>query len=46
VKERFYQTERPFVVDHSKCERTFGGTPTPHPDAIQRTLDWFRSSQL
>jgi nucleoside-diphosphate-sugar epimerase len=44
VKERLYQTERPFVVDHSKYERAFGGTATPHPDAIQQTLDWLRTA--
>jgi nucleoside-diphosphate-sugar epimerase len=43
VKERLYQTERPFVVDHGKYERAFGATPTPHPEAIQQTLEWYRS---
>jgi nucleoside-diphosphate-sugar epimerase len=44
VRERLYQTERPFVVDHSKYERAFGAAPTPHPEAIGRTLDWYRST--
>ena len=44
VKERLYQTERPFVVDHGKYERAFGATPTPHPEAIQQTLEWYRAS--
>jgi nucleoside-diphosphate-sugar epimerase len=44
VNERLYQTERPFVVDHSRYERAFGATPTPHPEAIQQTLEWYRSS--
>lgn len=44
VKERLYQTERPWVVDHGKFERAFGATPTPHPEAIERTLEWYRSS--
>jgi hypothetical protein len=44
VKERLYQTERPFVVDHGKFERAFGATPTPHPQALERTLEWYRSS--
>jgi nucleoside-diphosphate-sugar epimerase len=43
VKERLYQTEHPFVVDHSRFERAFGATPTPHPEAIERTLEWYRS---
>jgi nucleoside-diphosphate-sugar epimerase len=42
VNERLYQTERPFVVDHDKYERAFGATPTPHPQAIQHTLEWYR----
>lgn len=44
VKERLYQTQRPFVVDHSKYQRAFGAAPTPHPEAIGRTLDWYRST--
>jgi nucleoside-diphosphate-sugar epimerase len=44
VKERLYQTERPWVVDHSKFERAFGATPTPHPEAIQQTLAWYRTT--
>ena len=44
VKERLYQTERPFVVDHAKFEQAFGATPTPHPQALERTLEWYRSS--
>jgi hypothetical protein len=43
VNERLYQTERPFVVDHGQFERAFGATPTPHPEAIERTLAWYRS---
>jgi hypothetical protein len=43
VKERLYQTERPFVVDHGKYERAFGATSTPHPEAIQQTLEWYRA---
>jgi nucleoside-diphosphate-sugar epimerase len=43
VKETNYQREHPWVVDHSKFSRAFGGTPTPHEEAIALTLDWFRS---
>jgi nucleoside-diphosphate-sugar epimerase len=43
VKETSYQREHPWVVDHSKFSRAFGGTPTPHERAISLTLDWFRS---
>jgi nucleoside-diphosphate-sugar epimerase len=42
VKETTYQREHPWVVDHSKFSRAFGGTPTPHEQAISLTLDWFR----
>jgi len=42
VKETSYQREHAWVVDHSKFARAFGGTPTPHEQAISLTLDWFR----
>jgi nucleoside-diphosphate-sugar epimerase len=44
ISERLYQTERPFVVDHGKFDRAFGATPTPHREALRRTLDWYRSA--
>jgi nucleoside-diphosphate-sugar epimerase len=43
VGEQLYQSERAFVVDHGKFARAFGAEPTPHAEAIQRTLDWYRS---
>jgi nucleoside-diphosphate-sugar epimerase len=43
VAEQLYQSERPFVVDHSKFARAFDLAPTPHAEAIRRTLDWYRS---
>jgi nucleoside-diphosphate-sugar epimerase len=45
VREVLYQSEEPWVVDHSKFERAFGADPTPHPEAIKATLDWFRTQQ-
>jgi nucleoside-diphosphate-sugar epimerase len=42
LPEIMYQTEQPFVVDHSKFERAFGARPTPHREAIRATLDWYR----
>lgn len=42
VAEQLYQSERPWVVDHSRFARAFGAHPTPHPVAIARTLDWYR----
>ena len=43
VKEQQYQRERPWVVDHSKFARAFGVDVTPHPEAIARTLAWYRA---
>jgi nucleoside-diphosphate-sugar epimerase len=43
VRERLYQTEHPWVVDHRKFERAFGAAPTPHSEAIQQTLAWYRT---
>jgi nucleoside-diphosphate-sugar epimerase len=45
VGEQLYQSEHAFVVDHSKFARTFGSAPTPHADAIQRTVEWFRNER-
>lgn len=45
VKETMYQSERPWVVDHSKFVRVFGGGPTPDGIAISRTIDWFRPAR-
>jgi nucleoside-diphosphate-sugar epimerase len=44
VKETLYQSERPWVVDHSKFATAFGSRPTPHEEAIAQTLSWFRST--
>jgi nucleoside-diphosphate-sugar epimerase len=44
LNETLYQFERPFVSDASKFERAFGAfAPTPHPEAVRRTVEWFRS---
>jgi nucleoside-diphosphate-sugar epimerase len=41
--ETWYQRDRPFVLDATKFQRTFGALPaTPHPQAVAGTLDWFR----
>jgi len=42
LPEILYQSEQPFVVDHSRYERAFGANITPHREAIRRTLDWYR----
>jgi hypothetical protein len=44
VKEVLYQSELPWVVDHSKYAQAFGAHPTPHKEAIARTLRWFRET--
>lgn len=41
--ELVYQFEAPFVVDGSRFTRRFGAKPTPHEEAVRRTLDWYRS---
>jgi nucleoside-diphosphate-sugar epimerase len=44
LKETLYQFERPFISDASKFERAFGPfVPTPHREAVRRTVDWFQS---
>jgi nucleoside-diphosphate-sugar epimerase len=43
LKETLYQFERPFVSDASKFQRAFGHfDPTPHREAVLRTVEWFR----
>jgi len=42
-REKFYQFERPFVLDGSKYRRTFGGyEATPYREGIRQTIDWYR----
>jgi nucleoside-diphosphate-sugar epimerase len=41
VRECLYQSERPFIVDHSKYEQAFGAPTTPHTEAIRATLAWY-----
>jgi nucleoside-diphosphate-sugar epimerase len=43
LRETLHQFEAPFVVDWSRYRRAFGPfSPTPHPEAVARTVDWFR----
>jgi len=43
VGEVLYEFQAPYVVDWSKFQRTFGPyTPTPHAEAVARTVDWFK----
>jgi nucleoside-diphosphate-sugar epimerase len=41
LKEISYEFEQPFIVDYQKYERVFGSDPTPHREAIRRTIAWF-----
>jgi nucleoside-diphosphate-sugar epimerase len=41
LKEISYEFEQPFIVDHQKYGRVFGSDPTPHREAIRRTIAWF-----
>jgi nucleoside-diphosphate-sugar epimerase len=44
LRETAYQFRRPFVLDSSKFEGAFGQLePTPHREAVERTVEWFRS---
>jgi nucleoside-diphosphate-sugar epimerase len=40
--EMMYEFEKPFVVDSSKFERTFGMRATPMSLAIAETVEWYR----
>ncbi|MEP7133605.1 MAG: NAD-dependent epimerase/dehydratase family protein [Chloroflexota bacterium] len=41
--EMLYEFEKPFVVDSSKFEKTFGMQATPMKDAIKETVAWYKS---
>lgn len=42
--EIWYQYDRPFIADTSEFQKTFGPfEPTPHEEAIARTVTWFRN---
>ena len=44
VRETMYQSQLPWVVDHAKFTRAFGGGATPPENAIAQTLAWFKSA--
>jgi len=41
--EMLYEFEKPFVVDSSKFENTFGMKATPMREAIKETVAWYKS---
>jgi hypothetical protein len=38
-----YEFEKPFIVDSSRFEQTFGMQPTPIGEAIKATVAWYRA---
>jgi nucleoside-diphosphate-sugar epimerase len=42
VTEMLYEFNEPFVVDCSKFVQAFGDIATPHREAVQQTLEWYR----
>jgi nucleoside-diphosphate-sugar epimerase len=45
LSETLYQFQHPFILDWTKYERAFGpAKPTPHADAIQSTVAWYRAA--
>jgi nucleoside-diphosphate-sugar epimerase len=43
LRETRYQFDRPWVVDASETEATFGLVHTPHADAAAATVAWWRA---
>ena len=43
LEEVRYQFDRPFVIDSSACQQTFGIKPTPVTAALAATAAWWRS---
>jgi nucleoside-diphosphate-sugar epimerase len=40
--EMLYEFDKPFIVDSSKFEKTFGMKATPIREAIRATLEWYK----
>ena len=40
--ELLYEFNEPYLIDGSKYARAFGGIPTPHHEALRRTMAWYR----
>jgi nucleoside-diphosphate-sugar epimerase len=41
--EMMYEFDKPFIVDSSKFEKTFGMKATPIREAIRETVNWYKS---
>lgn len=48
LPELAYEFTAPFILDGSRYQAAFGGTPTAHRDVLRATLDWYarRSARL
>jgi hypothetical protein len=42
MRETAYQFDRPYILDSSDFETTFGVAPTPLDDALKATIAWWR----
>ncbi len=40
--EMSYEFAEPYIMDASKFTNAFGAAPTPHREALGKTIDWFR----
>jgi nucleoside-diphosphate-sugar epimerase len=45
MRETAYQFDRPYILDSSDFETTFGVTPTPLDDALNATIAWWRDRE-
>jgi len=41
--EMMYEFDKPFIVDSSKFEKTFGMKATPMREAIRETVNWYKN---
>jgi len=44
--EMMYEFDKPFIADHRQFMQAFGsefGLPTPHTEAIKRTIAWYKA---
>jgi hypothetical protein len=45
--EMMYEFDKPFIADHRQFMQAFGqdfGEPTPHAEAIKRTVAWYKAN--
>lgn len=45
LPELAYEFDAPFILDGSRYQAAFGGTPTPHRDALRATLGWYANRE-